>query len=229
MSKKRKNAGRAVLSVGVCLAAQFVATDEGHAQSSSLYGPPSMRRPLTLADSSWTLIKVEPPREIQKNDIITIIVDEKSQFLSEGEVQRRTQSNMDMRLQDWIGFDGFSIRPDPQSAGDPRVRGQVNSQLQTQAELETQDGLKFRIAVRVVDIRPNNTLVIEGHRQIQNNNTLWEQSIGGVVRREDVLPNNTVLSEDIAELVITKREAGHIRDATKRGWLLQWMDFYKPF
>jgi flagellar L-ring protein precursor FlgH len=95
--------------------------------------------------------------------------------------------------------------------------------------LETRDSLKFRIAARIVDIRPNGNLVIEAHRQIRNNEEVWQQSLTGIIRREDVLPNNTVLSEDIAELQIDKREIGHVREGYRRGWLTRFYDRYAPF
>lgn len=199
------------------------------AQSSSLYGAPGARQPLLLERDSWTYIPVEPVRDIQVNDLVTIVVLQSSQVLSEGEVQRRTQSNVDYRLQDWIKLDGFGITPAPQPNGDPRARGQYNQQIQTTANLETTDSIKFRITARVVDIRPNGSLVLEAHNVVRNNDEVWEASLTGICRREDVKPDNTVLSERVYELTIHKREVGHIRDSYKRGWLLTFIDRFKPF
>ena len=76
---------------------------------------------------------------------------------------------------------------------------------------------------------PNGTLVLEARRDIQNGDEHWIASLSGVCRREDIQPGNTILSKDIAELKIDKREAGHIPDAYKRGWLTRWMDAFNPF
>ncbi len=46
---------------------------------------------------------------------------------------------------------------------------------------------------------------------------------------EDVLPDNTVLSEDIAELMIRRVQTGSVRDGTRRGWLTRLIDKYAPF
>ena len=81
----------------------------------------------------------------------------------------------------------------------------------------------------VVDVRPNGNLVLEAHKHVQQNNEIFDASLSGVVRRQDVLPNNTVLSEDVAELSIFKKEQGHIRDSWRRGWLWLFMDRHKPF
>ncbi|MCL6501115.1 MAG: flagellar basal body L-ring protein FlgH [Pirellulales bacterium] len=210
--------------LGLCLAAP-----PARAQSSSLYGEAGQRRPLRLSDSSWYYLEPEPPRAIQKYDLVTVIVKEATQFVSEGEINRRTQSNVDARLRDWIKLDGTDITPAPQTSGDPRARASLDSQIRTQSELETRDGLQFRITATVVDIRPNGLLVLEAHKRTKVNNEESIQILSGIVRPEDVLPNNTVLSERIAELRIDKKEAGHIRDAYRRGWLIKWLDKVRPF
>ena len=118
---------------------------------------------------------------------------------------------------------------DPQSRGDPHIRGEVDNKYRSESELETRDSMKFRIACRVVDVRPNGNLVLEGRRSIRNNNEMWDYFLLGEIRPGDVLPNNTVLSENVAELSIHKREAGHVRDGYRRGWLLRALDKYQPF
>ncbi len=199
------------------------------AQSSSLFGEPGGRRPMPLSQYSWTYQPPLEPEPIRLNDLLTVIVDEKSQVISEGEMDRRKKANGKVSLKDWILLKSWDAFPDPQTPGDPTIDGEMENKFRAESEMETRDAMKFRIACRVVDIRPNGNVVIEGRRTIQNNEDVWEQSLTGVVRPEDVLPNNTVLSENVAELRVFKREAGHVRDGYRRGWLLKWMDGYQPF
>lgn len=199
------------------------------AQSSSLYGAPERRRPLYLSDVDPTYIAAPEPRQLRMNDLVTVLVDEKSQVISEGEMDRKKKLSLTTTLKDWVLFDGFAFTPDPQSAGDPKVDGSWDNKLKSKADFESRDAMKFNIAARVVDIRPNGNLVIEGRRSIHNNKDTWEFSLTGTIRPEDVLPNNTVESENIAEMRIIKRESGHVRDGYRRGWLLEWLDRYQPF
>jgi flagellar L-ring protein precursor FlgH len=208
----------------VVLAAQPAA-----AQSSSLFGGPSQRPPLTMAVSSWTYVPAPPQKEIQINDLITVVVQQTSLVVSEGKVNRLTQSNIDARLRDWVELDGFGIGAAAMEGGDPRARASLDSLLRTNMNLETKDRMAFTITARVVDIRPNGNLVLEAHSRYQSNNEIWEQALTGVVRREDISPANTVMSEKIYELSVHKREAGHVRDAYRRGWFLQWLDRHRPF
>jgi flagellar L-ring protein precursor FlgH len=203
------------------------------AQNSSLFHrdlPTTERAPLKLADTSWLYQKVDPPPVIKKHDLITIIVDEKQQLISEGDVQRRKNAKYDAKLKDWIQFhNGLDIMPAPFYNGAPRINGAVDQTYQAQMALETRDALKFRISAQVVDVLPNGLLVLEAHRKIRNNEEVWEQSLTGIVRPEDVLPNNSVLSEDIAELSISKYEQGHVRDGYRRGWVTMLYDRFSWF
>jgi flagellar L-ring protein precursor FlgH len=149
--------------------------------------------------------------------------------MSDGEIDRKKKANGSMTLSDWIGLDGWAIRPDPQSAGDPTVAGKMENKYKAESELETRESLKLTIACSVVDIRPNGLLVLEGHRSIHVNSEQWEVSLGGMVRAEDILPNNTVPSEKVADMRLDKREAGHIRDGYRRGWFQKWLDKYQLF
>ena len=130
-------------------------------------------------------------------------------------------------LTNWINLHGGNlVAQNPTGTAQPSVGGTVNNQYQAQANLQ-EDSLEFSIACEVVDLRPNGTLVVEGHHKIQVNDE-EANSRSAVVRPEDLMPNNTVPSEKIADLVY-KRQAGHGRDGIRRGWLQKWMDEYQLF
>lgn len=202
---------------------------EAQAQSSSLYGSPERRRPLTISDSSWYYIKPDEPPEIQLNDLITVIVDQKSQYINQAQFRRQQRTNVDADLQKWLKFKGFGLGLAPMTGGSPEIEGLYNLQNQIQAQLRQSDGLQFRVGATVADIRPNGNLVIEAHGRQTWNHEIFEMGLSGIIRRQDVLPNNTILSEDVAELQLFARQEGHIRDSWRRGWLWLFLDRHKPF
>ena len=191
--------------------------------------PAQEPRALTLSEASWTYRPPTPPRTVKLHDIIVVLVDEKTQVISEGELDRRKTANAAWTLKDWVLLKGLNLIPDPQSRGDPKISGEVQQSLRAEGEFSSRGAMKFRIACEVVDIRPNGTLVLEGRRWLRNNDEIWEISLLGVVRPEDVLPNNTVLSENVANLRVFKREIGHVRDGYRRGWFTRLLDEYQPF
>jgi flagellar L-ring protein FlgH len=184
---------------------------------------------MTLERVSWTYQKVPEQRPVGLNDQVVVWVDASSVVISEGQMDRKKNGYGSLTLKDWILFKGLSVIPDPQSAGDPKIRGEVDNKLTSKADLETRDSMKFKMACKVVDIRPNGILVIEGFTSIKNNEEAWEYSLTGEIRADDVRPDNVVLSQSVANMRINKRESGHVRDGYRRGWALQWLDKYQPF
>jgi flagellar L-ring protein FlgH len=182
------------------------------------------------AATSWYEVPLPPPKEIKVHDIVTIRVDLGAQVISESEMQRRKNATYDALLNNWVVLNGLkSVKPAPQSDGDQRVQGNLNQLYRATGELETVESLKFEIAAKVAAILPNGNLVLEAHRQVINNDEVWMHSLTGVCRREDIGPGNMILSEDIADLEISKREHGHVRDSYKRGWFTLWLDRFNPF
>ena len=223
---------------GLCLAA-IVACDAGHqafAQDASLLSnPPAQAHPkagLTLQNSSY-MYRPTPPeaerRELQINDIVTVLVDYRASLLSEGDANSKRNLFFNAVLSDWLKFDGKNISPAPQNNGDPRIKGQLDSQFKTQADISSRDALTFRIAATIVDIRPNGNLVIEAHSEVQHDDEIWEQSLTGVIRRQSIGPDRTVRSDDVAERQIRIRKKGFIHDGIERGWFTKYYDHWKPF
>jgi flagellar L-ring protein FlgH len=227
-----KRLSKSALIAAALAGGKLLTPNSGYAQNSSLYKqdiPATQGKAMTLQNTSWLYQKIEPPKEIKLHDIVTVVVDEKNQLISEGQIQRRRTAQYDAQLKNWIQLDGLNAEASNPADGLPRATGNLNVQNQAQMELETRGALLFRIAATVVDIRPNGTMVIEARRTVHNNEERWEESLTGIIRREDILPNNTILSEDIAEMSIFKRELGHVRDGYKRGWFSLWFDRFGPF
>lgn len=197
------------------------------APSASLYG--RFAAEMTLENTSLFYQPALPPKTLKLHDFVTVIINENAQVNSEGEMQRRKNALYDARLTDWILLKGFSLTPDPQSGGDPRVRGQLDSQLRATSELETGNSMRFTIHCRIVDVRPNGNLVIEGHSHIRDNEDTWIRKLSGIIDPDDVSPAGTILSEKVAEIQITKEEEGYVRDGYRRGWFARFFDKVQPF
>ena len=230
----RQMAGAAI----ACGLPAIVLADDG--PNSSLYSgrlqaqPVAARQPGLPAavppPTSWYEVPLPPPKEVRINDIVKIRVDVAVRMNSDAEWQRRKNARYDAVLNDWIILQGLrAIKPAPQSDGDQRVQGNLNVQDRSQGELETTQSLKFEISATVASILPNGNLVLEAHDTFRINDEFWLHSLSGVCDRESIGPGNIVLSKDLANLQIEKREMGQVRDSYKRGWLTRWVDEFTPF
>jgi len=95
--------------------------------------------------------------------------------------------------------------------------------------MQTVESLKFEITATVQAVLPNGNLVLEAHRNLKVNEELWQVSLSGICRREDIQPGNVVLSNHVAELFIDKKELGIIRDGYRRGFVTRFLDTFSPF
>ncbi len=213
----------------MALGLAMAAGGQAWAQSSSLMGDPGRRRPLTMADASWTYQAPAEPKTWKINDVVTVLVEEKSRMVRENQVDQRKKNEGAMALNDWIAIDGFAVVPDPQTEGDPKISGILDNKYRAQANLQNKDTFESSIQCVVADIRPNGMLVLEGHAQAKFDDEEWELSVSGIVRPEDIMPNNSVKSEKMVEKRIQRLSSGHGRDGVRRGWLQKIIDKVQPF
>lgn len=203
------------------------------AQESSIYnrdqngGIPLASSSLIYSDANRMLLQ---PKVHKLHDLVSIRVIENSNFTSEGEVDRRNISSVDARLQNWIELDGLNLGKAKHAGTDlPRARGNYNQQTRANGEITTKDVLQYNITARIVDIRPNGNLVLEARKSMRVDDEIFENALTGTVRPEDIDPKNMVTSDKLAELSITRRTVGHVRDSYKRGWLTRFWDGVNPF
>ncbi len=184
---------------------------------------------LGLANASWTFTPARPLRNYRIQDIVTIRVDEVTRVQADGALNSRRTGIYDAILKDWIGISKGRVVVDPQPTGDPRINGETNQAYRSTSSIKTNESLAFNIAARVVDIQPNGNLVLEATKTIRMNENIWQTSLIGICRAQDIAPDNVVLSRDLVDLQIRKNETGEVRDGYKRGWFTRWLNEFNPF
>ena len=78
--------------------------------------------------------------------------------------------------------------------------------------------LEGSVAVTVIDVLANGNLVLRGEKQLALTEGTEVIQVAGVIRPEDVAPNNTVQSRRLANAQITYRGTGDLAAATRAGW-----------
>ncbi len=85
------------------------------------------------------------------------------------------------------------------------------------------------VTVSVVEIMPNGNLVLRGEKQVALSEGSEIIQVSGVVRPEDIAPNNTVLSRRLANAQISYRGIGDESAATRAGWGTSGILKFMPF
>jgi flagellar L-ring protein precursor FlgH len=75
-----------------------------------------------------------------------------------------------------------------------------------------------------VDVLPNNNLVVQGEKWFTLNQGKEYIRIAGVIRPQDVSPNNTLPSSKLADAQIAYSGEGFLADANNQGWFGQFLN-----
>ena len=96
------------------------------------------------------------------------------------------------------------------------------------SQFNQQQALNSRAAVTVTDVLPNGNLVIEGTRIVSFSGETKYAEMSGIVRHDDVAPDNTVISTNVADAKVRYVDEGSLSDAQKKGWLSRGIDRFNP-
>jgi flagellar L-ring protein precursor FlgH len=166
----------------------------------------------------------------QIGDVLTIIISERSNIKNEIERELENETNRT------IGFDADKYLKDKPFSWLPRIPGLTDSidvtsskSLKGDAEYEDKRTYTDRITVVIEDIHPNGNLVVLGtrHRDMAGDKVTIQ--VGGIVRPRDILFDNTVRSEQVANFKIVTINEGVSENYTKPGWLASIFDALWPF
>ena len=194
--------------------------------------PRDESRPSTRAIEAMSLIAIPrlPPRKFKPEDLITIIVRQQKKYEAESKLDTEKKWDIDGKLSEWFRFYPHRrLGADQLSNGEPGFKFAFNNKYETEGENEREDKFITRIQATIIDVKPNGNLVLEAKQAEIHDEEEIEITLTGVCRSEDVTPDNSVLSTQVAELVLIEKNAGAVRDAARRGWIPRILDWARPF
>ena len=95
--------------------------------------------------------------------------------------------------------------------------------------INNSENIIAKIAVRIVDVLPNQNYVIEGKRETSFSGERQTIILRGVVRSDDVNADNTVFSFNVSDATIQIIGKGTITDSQRKGWFTRLWDKLNPF
>lgn len=149
-------------------------------------------------------------RGYQIGDVITVLLDERynSTRKTTGNLSRESSNDA------FVPALGAVLSP---ILGTTNLAGAKISQKGS-GNTEQDATLSGSVAVAVVDIMANGNLVLRGEKQLALSEGSEVIQIAGIVRADDVAPNNTVQSRRLANAQITYRGTGDLAATARAGW-----------
>ena len=160
----------------------------------------------------------------QIGDILAIKITEASK------VDNKAKRDMKKETDRSTSFDG-QLNIDHILPSIPGISMQAQSGNEMKSKADYKDERKFEdeVSVVVMDILPNNNLIVMGTRSRNIAGDIQTIEISGIVRPSDIAFDNTVNSEKVADFRIVTKNSGVSAPYTKPGWLGKIFDIIWPF
>ncbi|WP_371192667.1 flagellar basal body L-ring protein FlgH [Glaciecola sp. SC05] len=164
-----------------------------------------------MANSLYSDVKAR-----RVGDIITVRLSENTNATKRAGTVSSKETNVD--VQPIIGLGGNALQIGPEAI---QLGVDSRNEFNGDAQATQSNSLQGNISVTVVDVLPNQNLIIRGEKWLTLNNGDEYIRLTGVIRPADITPTNEVQSNKIANARIQYSGTGSFARAQEKGWLSQ--------
>ena len=166
----------------------------------------------SLYNASYNISLYEDRMAYMVGDILTVILDESTKSSTTSGTDFRKDNSVGLSTPNIFGrsVDGLDMGMDRQFKG-----GGSSSQ---------QGMLDGSITVSVLKVLPNRTLLVRGEKWLTLNQGDEYIRVSGLLRPEDIMQDNTVSSQRLANARLVYSGEGPIAEANEAGWLMRFFN-----
>jgi flagellar L-ring protein precursor FlgH len=182
-------------------------------QPSRMEPPPPTRGSLYQASHSKALFGDRKAYRV--GDVITVHLEEQTRSSKSASSDMTRNTNVNVVNPNIGGRDsplnlGLNVNSDRSFSGDSSA-DQSNSLLGS-------------LTVTVHDVYPNGNLLVRGEKWLTLNHGAEYVRVSGIVRPEDIRPDNSVISTQMADARLTYSGTGDLANANRQGWLARFFN-----
>jgi flagellar L-ring protein precursor FlgH len=166
----------------------------------------------------------------RRGDLLTIVISETTSVSENQNTKTKRENTAEIGMGQLPGINkGSSAAGSAQSGLLPGLAIDSNTDFKGEASYALAHDVKSSIAVQVVDILDNGSLVIRGSREVLVNEDRKTISLSGIVRPSDIHSDNTVSSDKLYDLRVSIIGEGPLSRAQGQGWLGKLLNILWPF
>jgi len=202
------------------------------------YKPVSLPMPLKerdekLANSLWGVNRqtfFKDQRAGKVGDILTILIEIDDKADVKNTTERTRTGNENNGITNLLGVEGQLTKVLPEALV-PESLAKTDSSSKSKGEgtITRNEKIELKLAATITQRLPNGNLVILGRQQVRVNNELRDLTLQGVIRPEDILNNNSISYEKIAEARISYGGQGNISELQQPRYGQQLFEIVYPF
>ncbi len=203
-----------VLALSGCFASQKPMPDDpAYAPTIAANMPVPQRSEGSLYQDAYGLNLFDDRKAHFVGDVITVALSERTVSRKSSGVKTGKKS-------------GVNFNAGPLLGANPTIKGNELTTTLSQdrtfdggADADQSNSLQGNITVTVAEILPNGNLIVRGEKWITLNRGDEFIRISGIVRPDDIAPDNTVVSTRLANAKISYSGTGALASTQSMGWL----------
>lgn len=169
-------------------------------------------------------------RAKEVGDILTVKLDLDDSASWSNNTERQRDDSEDTGVSSLLGLEAELSKVLPEGVDPTSLLSFAdNHSTSGDGSIDREETLALTLAAVVTQVLPNGHLVLMGRQEIRVNSELRELMVTGVVRPEDVDPDNSVSHEKIAEMRVAYGGRGTLSDLQQPRWGTQIWDIIFPF
>ena len=217
--------GLLILAITGCATSQKPVADKDYAPVRAISSKPLPIATGSIYHSGYEVALFEDTKARNVGDIITVVLQENTNASKSAKTNTKKESEIDFPVPTVIGK-GITHR------GDNLLEMDVEADRTFKGEGDStqSNSLTGRLSVIVHEVLPNGNFMIRGEKLLTLNQGVEHIRLSGIIRPDDIAPDNTVLSSKIANAKIIYGGEGVIAESNTKGWLQRFFDGpYWPF
>lgn len=165
----------------------------------------------------------------QIGDILTVAIFEQASASREASTQTGRSSSNEAGISKFLGLETDLVKLN--SAIDPTqlIATNYDNDFKGSGSTSRKENLVATLSTRVVEVFPNGNLRIEGGKTVTVNHEEQIIVLTGIVRPNDISPQNIIDSKYVLDAKIAYTGKGVISDKQKPGWMTRILDNVWPF
>lgn len=203
-----------IVSLSACMQNRKPLPDDpAYAPTVSANMPVPQRTAGSLYQDAYGMSLFDDRKAHFVGDVITVTLSEKTVSKKSSGVAVKKNSSADMNAGTLLG------------ATNPSYKGLSlensiahNRTFSGDADADQSNSLEGNITVTVAEILPNGNLIVRGEKWITLNRGDEFIRISGIIRPDDIAPDNTVVSTRLANAKISYSGTGSLADSQTMGW-----------
>lgn len=163
------------------------------------------------------------------NDIIHVEIVEESEALKEATTETSKKTTSKAGAPNAFGLLAAFASQNHWFMPNPMLEAELSKQYEGEGSTARKGKLSAKISARIIELLPNRHYRLEGRQSITVNNEEQYIVVQGLIREEDIRPDNTILSTHIADQKIWYTGRGLLAEKQRPSWLGPIFDIFWPF